>query len=117
MVSNLARFQHVLWTSFQVSFLSDFVCLLKPFEAPFGTIFEQKPFRKSLQKKGLSNLKTSPYPRVRWLPETPPRVRTSRTETIVRARILVRIQLEFEWLLEFVFKLLFELIAIKKIEK
>ena len=51
----------------------------------------------------------SPYPRVRWLPETPPRVRTSRTETIARARILVRFQLELELWLAFVSN--FELIA------
>ena len=51
------------------------------------------------------------YPRVRWLPETPPRVRTSRTETIARARILVRFRLELELWLEFVSK--FELIAIR----
>ena len=51
------------------------------------------------------------------VPETPPRVRNSRTETIARARILVRIQLEFELLLEFVSKLLFGLIAIEKNRK
>ena len=52
------------------------------------------------------------YPHVRWLPETPPHVRTSRTETIARARILVRSQLELELWLEFGSK--FELIAIRK---
>ena len=51
------------------------------------------------------------YPRVRWLLGTPPRVRASRTETIARARIQVRFQLELELWLEFVSK--FELIAIR----
>ena len=41
-VSNLAHFQHVLWTSFQVRFLSDFVSFVRPFGAPFGTIFQKK---------------------------------------------------------------------------
>ena len=45
-VSNLAHFQHVLWTSFQVRFLSDFVSFLEPFEAPFGTIFGKKTIPK-----------------------------------------------------------------------
>ena len=71
------------------------------------TVEEKKPYRTSLLENA----------RVRWLPDTPPRVRTSRTETIARARILVRIQLEFELLVEFVSELLFELIAIEKVEK
>jgi hypothetical protein len=41
-VSNLVHFQHVLLTSFQVRFLSDFVTFLRPSGAPFGTIFEKK---------------------------------------------------------------------------
>ena len=56
-------------------------------------------------------MKMAPYPRVRWLLETPPRVRASRTETIARARIQVRFQLELELWLEFGSK--FELIAIR----
>ena len=50
-VSNLAHFQHVLWTSFQVRFLLDFVTFLKPSEAPFGTIFEKKTIPKIASKK------------------------------------------------------------------
>ena len=73
----LAHFQHVLWTSFQVGFLSDFVTFLRQVGAPFGTIFEKKPLRKSLQKKGTPHLKMAHYPRVRWLLGTPPRVRAS----------------------------------------
>ena len=56
-------------------------------------------------------MKMSPYPRVRWLLGTPPRVRASRTETIARARIQVRFQFELELWLEFVSK--FELIGIR----
>ena len=56
-------------------------------------------------------MKIRDYPRVRWLLETPPRVRASRTETIARARIQVRFQLELELWLAFVSK--FELIAIR----
>ena len=61
-------------------------------------------------------MKITDYPRVRWLLETPPRMRASRTETIARARIQVRFQLELELWLEFVSK--FELIGIRnRIEK
>ena len=56
-------------------------------------------------------MKTIDYPRVRWLLETPPRMRASRTETIARARIQVEFQLELELWLEFVSK--FELIGIR----
>ena len=49
-----------------------FLIFLKPFEAPFDTIFEKKPFRKSLQKKGTPHLKTTDYGRIQGLPETPP---------------------------------------------
>ena len=38
-VSNLAHFQHVLWTLLQVRFLTDFVTFLKPSESPFGILF------------------------------------------------------------------------------
>ena len=51
-VSNLAHFQHVLLTSFQVRFLSDFVTFLKPSGAPFGTIFQKKTLPKIASKKG-----------------------------------------------------------------
>ena len=51
-VSNLAHFQHVLWTSFQVCSLSEFLTFLKPFEAPFDTIFEKKRLSENRFKKG-----------------------------------------------------------------
>ena len=100
---------------FKLVFL-DFVTFWMPSGATFETIFEKNTVPKIAQKKGIPYLRIPPYPRVRWLPETPPRVRTSRRETIARARILVRVQLEFELLPEFVSKFLFELIAIEKIE-
>ena len=101
-VLNLAHFQHVLWTSFQVRFLLDFVSFVRPFGVPLGTIFEKKSIPKIASKKGdppLKNPSLSPCP---MAPETQPRVRSSRTETVARARILVRIQVEFELLAEFV---------------
>ena len=67
--------------------------------APF---LRKKPFRKSLQKKGPPCSKFPHYQRVRWLLETPPRMRASRTETIARARIQVRFQLELDLWFEFV---------------
>ena len=67
------------------------------------------------------------YEGFQGLPETPPRVRASRTETIARARILVRFQLELELWLEFVSKFelmrkiarkwLLELASIAKVSK
>ena len=51
-VSNLAHFQHVLLTSFQVRFLSDFLTFLRPSGAPFGTIFQKKTLPKIASKKG-----------------------------------------------------------------
>ena len=50
-VSNLAHFKHVLLTSFQVRFLLDFVTILRPSGAPFGTILEKKTLSKSASKK------------------------------------------------------------------
>ena len=79
--------------------------ILWPFWGHFGLhlapFLRKKPFRKSLQKRKPPHLKMAPYPRARWLLETPPRVRASRTETIARAQILVRFQLELELWLEF----------------
>ena len=51
LVSILAHFQHVLWTSFQVRFILDFVICLQPFGAPFGTIFEKKNHSENRFKK------------------------------------------------------------------
>ena len=105
------------FSAFFVDFVSSsfFIRFCDIFEAILGSIWhhflEKKPFRKSLQKMGPPHSKTPPHPRVRWLLETPPRVRASRTETMERARIQVRFQLELELWLEFVSK--FELIAIR----
>ena len=41
-VSNLARFQHVLWTSFRVLFFIRFRDIFEAIWAPFGTIFSEK---------------------------------------------------------------------------
>ena len=91
-VSNLAHFQHVLLTSFQVRFLLDFVTFLRPSEAPFGTIFEKRTIPKIASKKGdppLENGSLSPCPMA-------PRDAASRahfsTVTIARAQIVVRIR-------------------------
>ena len=50
-VLDSAHFQHVLWTSYQVRFLSDFVTLLEPPEARVGTTFENKTVPKIVSKK------------------------------------------------------------------
>ena len=79
---------------------SFFIRFCEFFEAIWGSIWhhfsEKKPFRKSLQKKGAPCSNFPHYQRVRWLLETPPRMRASRTETIAPARIQVRFQLELE---------------------
>ena len=75
-ISNLAPFQRVLWTLFQVSF---FIRCCYIFDAIWGSIwhhFQKKTFRKSLQKKGYP---LGENPGLRWLPETPPRVRITQT--------------------------------------
>ena len=57
-------------------FKFEFYQMLWPFWGHMGLhlapFFRKKPFRNSLQKKGTPYLKMPPYPRVRWLPETPP---------------------------------------------
>ena len=63
-VSNLEHFRHVLWTSFQVRFVSDFVPFLKQFGAPFGTIFQKKTLPKIASKKVTLCLKFRDYHRV-----------------------------------------------------
>ena len=96
MVSNLAHFQHVLLPSFQVRFLLDFVICLRPCGAPFGTIFQEKPFGKSIQKKGTSFLKTSDYGAVQGLLETPPRVRADSIQINSTQAQFNSIQIELE---------------------
>ena len=76
-------------TSSQVSVWPHFLECFMQFGAPCGTIFQKKRFRKWLQKKVPTNMKTGPYQHVRRLPERPPRV--SQTRKTARAQNAGRI--------------------------
>ena len=66
------------------------------FDAIWGSIwyhFAKKTFRNRFEKRDPLYLKMRIYRRVRWLPETPPRARASRTSKIARARNFVKIRI------------------------
>ena len=110
-VSDSEHFRHVLWTSFQVRFSSDFVTFLRLSGIPFGTIFQTKTIPKIVPHIQAPLVEISPLSACPMAPrDAASRTRFS-TVTIARARILVRFQLELELWLEFVSK--FELIAIR----
>ena len=97
--------------------LADFVTFLMPSEVPFCTIFETKPFRKSLQKKGGPYSKFRNYERVRWLPGTPPRVRTIQTRNSSSSSNCCSSSCPWLWLRKIARKWLFELASIANVSK
>ena len=134
-VSNLAHFQHVLWTSFQVCFLADVVTFWRIFWVPSGTIFEKKTLPKIASKKGpppLENESLSPCPmapgdaasRARFSNRNNGKGSNS-SSISARARIVVRICVQFVSKFEFMSirnrkiarKWLLELASIAKVSK
>ena len=102
---------------FKCRFLSDFFTSVMPSGAPFGTIFHKKTLEKSLQKKETPWVKTTDYPHVRWLPETPPRVRITQTRNNSSSSNCCSNSCPWLWLRKIARKRLFELIAIATLSK
>ena len=73
------HFQHVLSTSFQVSFFIRFSWIFGAIVRSMRHPFSEKNGSENSFKKGAPQHETTPYEHVRGLPERPPRVRTCQT--------------------------------------
>ena len=89
--SNLTHFQHVLSTSFQVSFFIRFSQIFNDLGTHSAPICKNKPFRKSFQKQGPPNMKSASFCRVRDSQRRRLACALLEQETIARARNVVRI--------------------------
>ena len=90
--------------------------LPKLFQGRVG-IGSLEPFRKSLQKKRPPYSKTGDYRRVRWLPETPHRVRTSQTRNKSSSSKCCSNSCPWLWFRKIGRKWLFELASIANVSK